>query len=1689
VTSVTLGPPAINPDFVYSWTGPGGFTSSDPNPVATLAGTYTLQVRLTTDAGFCAPGTSITINAATPHPFAALPDKGFCQPDPPGGIGLSGTAPSGYVYQWSPGSFIDNQVAFNPKFDPGFVPQNGFPIGTINYTFTALRLSDGCVYEDQMVVTDTARALAQAGDDRPAFCTTTAVVGAPETTGSYFRWRAVGTTFPGGVAALTTDPTFQMDGVATNLGTQKYLTAGFPTAAACYTIDYELRAAYVPFPTNCFTKDTVRVFVCPCGGSGGGGGGWCSPLTSNSQGTAGACSGTMNWIGAGSVAGLDYIWETESVDGVVQTGANRAPRGLFYRNLNGSKGAALPIGGAHPSQAIADFDDLTWGWPAANVVIYKLTSSQNYGAGTIDCPRFIQVFSSANSTPVIGVKDKVLCFIPSPGVKFGSSGSVTPYAIAGIDYTQAPNSAFIWTWSGGPITMDATTPYPTINPPVGTTPTPYYVTVRDPMTGCVARDTMTAKVNRLMTHAGVDYSGICPGSLVQLGTPAVAGLTYSWNPSGGLNFPIGTPNSMTAQPYLTVPGSPAPPAALNYTVTVTDAESGCQATDALVVNTTSTPPPAIAAASYTACPGAIISAIGPSGTLDGATYVWTVQSGSANLALLSATNVRQPILTLPATFSGPAVFRLTVTKGSCGSVFADYTINDLPALSSLGGPYTATCTNPLIQLGSAAVAGYTYQWYPATGLFTNASGTTAYVEDADLARPYARPTVSTTYTLLRTGSYGCIQTATVTVNPPTGSTVNAGADRTWCPGSPAVSINGVGSGTLTWTAVGYSANPNGTTPTTIAAPMTGMQMLTYLTSTSTASTNFNQSSVVVGQYVYRLTSVNGACTISDDIVIKVPNVPSGIAGISQNVCLGSSVQLGGTSNPTTLNYNWTALNPSNAGATIGDPTAARPFVTPTVNTTYQVVYTDAATGCSDQEQVSVVINPKPVIPDAILPVACGSIAPVNLTAQVSGYASLFNPVWYATQFPGGSVVATPTSVTPTSTTTYYLVAESDLGCLDTAQVKVNVANPQMPNVQPSVTISCNTYSVNLAAYQGSPSQLGNTLEWHNANNTNASSLLSSTIVGPGTYYLFEKAPAPANCYSAGDNIVVSPALCPNPDMGDLPDSGSGYGAGNYQTLLANNGPSHVIKPTINLGATVDSEPDGQPNTAANGDGADEDGVTFPTFTLGQSAVVKVTLLNSTGRSANLYGFIDWNNDGDFNDAGEAPAVVVVPNGVATANITFNVPANAVMGVNLGARFRLTTDKLTLLPKPSEGPASDGEVEDYLVQVCPTIVTPSVTQNICIGGTGSNITVGSNQNAANSIRFVRFSTDQSAVNGSETASELAAIYAGTTVLTTVTPTGGASPYTATLTAATANWAALPAGTYYVYAILNPDLGASCRPVQEVAVVIVAQANAGTDGSTTVCDNSSTAIDLFSLISGEQLGGVWTRLTGTGGTFVAATGTFTPAPGATSSTFQYEVTGSSPCPNDQSVATVNLTVCCVAPTLMVGNASICSGSAIVLPSLIQTNTPAGILTFHSSQADATAGTNSLVNSTVAPIASTKYYVRSTTGAGTCFSTAAIDVTVVSPPVLKGIPGVICRGAKIDLSTLVTASGGGTLSYYTTLENAQAGINALPSSTVAPVSPTNYYVRSVISNGCFSTLELKVTIPSQACGVIQITGPNNN
>ena len=150
---------------------------------------------------------------------------------------------------------------------------------------------------------------------------------------------------------------------------------------------------------------------------------------------------------------------------------------------------------------------------------------------------------------------------------------------------------------------------------------------------------------------------------------------------------------------------------------------------------------------------------------------------------------------------------------------------------------------------------------------------------------------------------------------------------------------------------------------------------------------------------------------------------------------------------------------------------------------------------------------------------------------------------------------------------------------------------------------------------------------------------------------------------------------------------------------------------------------------------------------------------------------------------------------------------------------------------------------------------------------------------------------------------------------MTGTGGVfsgSNFTVDATATTSTFRYIMTGT------------SPCPNDTSVATVNVTTApTAGTNGSVSICDNNTAAIDLFTIITGEDTGGTWTRLTGTGGTFSG--NTFTPTAGATTSTFRYIVSLAG-CPNDTSIATVNITAGVIAGTD--GSMSICDNSTTAI-----------------------------------------------------------------------------------------------------------------------------------------------------------------
>jgi hypothetical protein len=179
------------------------------------------------------------------------------------------------------------------------------------------------------------------------------------------------------------------------------------------------------------------------------------------------------------------------------------------------------------------------------------------------------------------------------------------------------------------------------------------------------------------------------------------------------------------------------------------------------------------------------------------------------------------------------------------------------------------------------------------------------------------------------------------------------------------------------------------------------------------------------------------------------------------------------------------------------------------------------------------------------------------------------------------------------------------------------------------------------------------------------------------------------------------------DFGDLP---SNYGI----TLRAANGARHCAFPSgLRLDAVIDAEGEAWQSSDAKGDdtngSADEAGIVranLPWQNGTNGGAVNVTV---TGGSGVLYGWIDWNNDGDFADTGEQ-----IVNGAAVATgttlVQFDVPLGTFPGGGpnsiFNARFRLYPSAPINPTTAWIGTAPGGEVEDYQWGFMPNAVSMS-----------------------------------------------------------------------------------------------------------------------------------------------------------------------------------------------------------------------------------------------------------------------------------------------------------------------------------------------------------------------------------------------
>ncbi|WP_395742930.1 beta strand repeat-containing protein [Prosthecobacter sp.] len=614
----------------------------------------------------------------------------------------------------------------------------------------------------------------------------------------------------------------------------------------------------------------------------------------------------------------------------------------------------------------------------------------------------------------------------------------------------------------------------------------------------------------------------------------------------------------------------------------------------------------------------------------------------------------------------------------------------------------------------------------------------------------------------------------------------------------------------------------------------------------------------------------------------------------------------------------------------------------------------------------------------------------------------------------------------------------------------------------------------------------------------------------------------------------------NRDWGDLPDTGIGTGTANYQTTSSDSGPSHYRDTNLRLGATLDIESDGQPDSTATGDDNtgtdDEDGISsLPVFARGKSFTIPVSVFNNTGGSANVFVFLDWNNDGDFLDPSEAVSSVSVSSSSSqqSVNVTGTVPGSAVLA-QIGLRVRLSTASSL----GAFGIATNGEVEDYLVNTtCPTLslspaslangtLSLSYSQTVAAtGGTApytyslssgtlpSGVTLNASSgvlsgtpNVAGTYTFTLGATDANGCSATQAFSvvmscptlsispaSLADGTVGTAYSQTLTASGGASPYASwTVTSGT-----LPAGLTLsssgvisgtptagngagvTFTVRTTDAN-GCQGSQAITLQICPVVTLSPTTLATATVNSAYSQTITS--SGGASPYTYTVSSGTlpAGLTLSSAGVLSGTPTSTTSrTFTITATDANGCPGSRSY-----TLAPACPLIAVTPAT--ATRATVGVAYSQTLAASGGLAPYGSWT-VTSGTlpaGLSLNASTGVISGTATTANGsgatvtfrTTDANGCTGSQAVVLQVC--PVISISPSTLPNGTiNSSYSQTLTSSGGASpYTYALTSGTLPAGITltsaGLLSGTPTSTSAASFTVTATDANGCSASLPCTIT-----------------
>lgn len=677
----------------------------------------------------------------------------------------------------------------------------------------------------------------------------------------------------------------------------------------------------------------------------------------------------------------------------------------------------------------------TYSWSPA--IGLSCTSCVNPTASPVTTTTYIATGIDANGctasdTVIVTVNNKPTVNAGADAkICFGSSAQLQ--ATGAATYTWSPTTGLSCTNCSDPVATPSAT-------------TTYKVTGTSAQ-GCSDTDEVMIVINPLPVIAAPSHT-ICAGDSVQLS--AQGAVSYHWSPSASLSCdncidPIAYPtntttyqvdgtdsNSCTGTTQVTVTVNPLPVVSAGNDQAICRGTSAqLQATGAVTYNwspavglscTSCAAPVATPAATTTyVVSGAnangcialdtitvvvndypVVDA-GPAQTIcfgssaqllatGAATYTWSPSAG------LSCTSCSDPV----ATPTAATTYKLIGTNAQGCSDTDEVTIivNPLPVITV---PSYTVCAGDSVQLSAKGATDY--HWSPQEGLSCD-----------NCQNPMASPQHTTTYDVAGTDSNGCSSNTQFTVTVNSLPVINAGNDQAICAGT-AAQLQATGAVTYSW------------------SPAAG------LSCTSCA----NPSATPSATTTYVLTGINAnGCTDTDSITITVNNKPVVNAGADNKICAGASVLLQAAG---AGNYSW---SPATG---LSCTSCSDPLATPAATTIYTVVGTDA-NGCSDTDEVTIVVNPLPVLSSPAQSVCKGDSVQLSVTGATT-YS--WSPVSTL------SCNNCPNPIASPSTTTMYTIVGVDTnGCADTMQTTVTVK--QLPIVNAGIdTAICDGSSVTLMA--------------------------------------------------------------------------------------------------------------------------------------------------------------------------------------------------------------------------------------------------------------------------------------------------------------------------------------------------------------------------------------------------------------------------------------------------------------------------------------------------------------------------------------------------------------------------------------------------------------------------------------------------